>query len=195
MHKRGAGKFATAPLRLSITVAVVLSAGPAHAHQEQGVAYGPDHLIAMVAVGLWGAQLGSPAMWMLPITFPMVMALGGMLGMLGVSLPFVESGVAASAVMLGAIVGLRVCPPLWMAALIVGVFAVFHGYAHGAELPAALNPPAYGVGFVVATGLLHLAGIVIGLLVRWPVGEAAVRFLGGGIATLGALFLTSAVGG
>lgn len=170
------------------------------AHTQVGVAggfvsgfmhpiLGPDHLIAMVAVGLWGAQLGRPAIWLLPITFPSVMAMGGVLGIVGVPIPFVEVGVALSAVVLGIMVALSARPPLWVAAVLVGVFAVFHGYAHGAELPTAANALAYGVGFVIATGLLHLAGILIGLIIRWPVGERTVRAGGGVIAAAGCWFL------
>jgi urease accessory protein len=156
---------------------------------------GPDHVIAMIAVGLWGAQLGSPAIWVLPITFPLVMALGGVLGVLGVPVPSVEIGIAASAIVLGAMVAAAARPPLWLAITIVGVFAVFHGHAHGTELPQAVNPLAYGIGFVVATGLLHLCGILVGLLVAWPLGERAVRVCGVVIAVGGGWFLLPHLGG
>lgn len=155
---------------------------------------GPDHLVAMVAVGLWGAQLGAPAIWMLPITFPAVMALGGLFGILGLPLPGVEVGVASSAIVLGALVALRVRPPLALAATLVGAFAIFHGYAHGAELPEAANPLAYGVGFVGSTGLLHLVGILLGLLVRWPAGERVVQACGALVALVGGYFLFASVG-
>ena len=151
--------------------------------------FGPDHVAAMVAVGLWGAFLGPPAIALLPVVFPLVMALGGVLGILGVPLPGTEIGIAISAVMLGLAVVLAVRPPLWVAALLVGVFAVFHGHAHGAELPAGADALAYSVGFVVATGLLHLAGIALGLLARWPTGRIAVRTAGGLIALAGVMFL------
>lgn len=155
---------------------------------------GPDHVIAMVAVGLWGAQLGSPAMWLLPIAFPLVMALGGVMGVLGVPVPSVEIGIAVSALVLGALVAFAARPPVWLAVTVVGGFALFHGHAHGTELPGALNPLAYGVGFVVATGLLHLAGILLGLLTAWPLGKRAVRMCGGLIALGGGWFLLSGVG-
>lgn len=155
---------------------------------------GPDHLIAMVAVGLWGAQLGSPAIWLLPITFPLVMALGAMLGAVGVSVPSVEVGIAVSAIALGVMVASAARPPFGLAMTIVGVFAIFHGHAHGTELPAAVNPLAYGVGFVVATGLLHLTGILFGLLIAWPLNGRAVRLCGGSIAVGGGWFLMSNVG-
>lgn len=179
---------------------MLIAATNAHAHAEVGVAgglisgflhpiFGPDHLVAMVAVGLWGAQLGSPAIWVLPITFPIVMAAGALLSLAGMPLPGVEIGVAASALVLGAMVAFALRPPFWVAAFLVGIFAVFHGYAHGAELPEAANPLAYGVGFVVATGLLHLCGILLGLLVGWKSGAWVVRASGAGIASLGVYFL------
>jgi len=179
--------------------------GQALAHVETGTASGLvsgllhpitglDHLVAMVAVGLWGAQLGAPAIWLLPITFPLVMAFGGLLGLAKVGLPFTEQAVALSAVMLGALILLRVRPPLWIAALVVAFFAIFHGYAHGVELPHAANPLAYGAGFVIATGLLHLCGILIGTLVRWPVGEHVVRACGAAVGCVGCYFLLATFG-
>lgn len=150
---------------------------------------GWDHVVAMVAVGLWGAFLGSPAIWLLPVVFPLVMALGAVLGVLGVPVPAVEAGIAGSAIVLGVLILFAARLPLWLAAIIVGGFAIFHGYAHGTELPEAANPFAYGVGFVIATGLLHLVGILFGLLVRWPLGIYAVRGCGGLIALVGSIYL------
>ncbi len=175
---------------------------PAAAHTEVGVAggllngflhplTGLDHLVAMVAVGLWGAQLGPPGIWVLPICFPTVMAVGGLLGIAGVPLPWTELVIAASALVLGVAVAVALRVPFWAAAIIAGIFAVFHGYAHGLELPGAANPLAYGIGFVVATGMLHASGILIGLLTRWRTGAQAVRLLGAGIAGLGGMFLMS----
>lgn len=154
---------------------------------------GPDHVVAMVAVGLWGAFLGAPALWVLPVVFPLVMALGGVLGVLGVPLPGVEVGIALSAVLLGAMVALAVRPPLWVAGLMVAVFAVFHGHAHGTELPHEANPLVYSLGFVVATGLLHLTGIGFGALVKAPAGRMAVRGAGGLITVVGLVFLWGAL--
>ncbi len=151
---------------------------------------GWDHVAAMVAVGLWGAFLGRPAIWILPIVFPLVMAMGAALGVIGVPLPQVETGIALSAVVLGLAVALAMRAPIWVAAVIVGVFAVFHGYAHGTELPEAANPFAFAVGFVIATGLLHVVGIGFGLLTRWPAGSMAVRAGGAAIALAGVAFLT-----
>lgn len=154
---------------------------------------GLDHVVAMVAVGLWGAFLGVPAIWLLPIVFPLVMAGGGVLGILGVPLPYVEVGIALSAIVLGAMVALAVRPMLWVAALIVGAFAIFHGYAHGVELPEAADAVAFSIGFVMATGFLHLAGIALGLLTRWPAGTVAVRAAGVVVAVVGAAFLRGAL--
>ena len=151
---------------------------------------GLDHVVAMVAVGLWGGVLGVPAAWLLPIVFPLVMALGGVAGVAGVPLPGIEVGIALSGVVLGLMVLLAARPPLWVAAGLVGLFAIFHGHAHGAELPASADPAIYAVGFVLATGLLHLTGIAIGQAGKWPVGRVAVRAAGAVIALAGGAFLT-----
>jgi urease accessory protein len=187
-------------------LALLLVAGPAFAHTEAGVAggfisgflhpiLGPDHLVAMVAVGLWGAQLGAPAIFVLPITFPLVMAIGGVFGIAGLDVPLTEVAIALSAVVLGAVVALQARPPFWIAAIVVGAFALFHGYAHGQELPEAANPLAYGVGFVLATGLLHAVGIGLGLLLRWEGGARLVQACGVVIALLGVWFLYGVIGG
>ena len=151
--------------------------------------FGLDHAVAMVAVGLWGAFLGAPAIFILPVVFPLVMALGGVLGILGVPLPGVEVGIAVSATILGMMVALAARPALWVAAVIVGAFATWHGHAHGAELPPGADAVAYSAGFVIATGALHLCGIAFGLLARWPTGRIVVRAAGGGIAIAGLMFL------
>jgi urease accessory protein len=151
--------------------------------------FGPDHVAAMVAVGLWGAFLRAPAIFVLPGVFPLVMSFGGVLGILGVSLPGVDMAVAISAVVLGLMVAFAARPPLSVAALLVGAFAIVHGHAHGTELPDNADAVAYSVGFVVATGLLHLTGIAFGLIARWPVGLMAVRTTGAVIACTGLAFL------
>lgn len=150
---------------------------------------GLDHILAMVSVGLWGAQLGAPAIWLLPVTFPVVMAFGGMLGLMGVRLPGVEIGIALSGIFLGLAVLAEWRPPLWAAALVVGMFAIFHGHAHGTELPPDASGMLYSIGFVMATGLLHAAGITAGLVHRWNWGRWALRFSGGVVALAGARFL------
>jgi urease accessory protein len=150
---------------------------------------GWDHVVAMVAVGMWGAFLGAPAIWILPVVFPLVMAFGGALGIIGVPIPMVETGIALSGVVLGLLVAFAVRAPIWVAAVIVGVFAIFHGHAHGAELPEAFSAYGYAVGFVVGTGLLHLAGIGIGFLTKSAAGTMVVRAAGGLVALVGAAFL------
>jgi urease accessory protein len=154
---------------------------------------GLDHVLAMIAVGLWGAQLGAPAAWLLPVTFPMVMAFGGMLGLMGISLPGVEVGIALSALALGIMVSCEARPPLWVAAVLVGFFAIFHGHAHGTELPAGTDAILYSIGFVVATGCLHAAGIGIGLVHRWRAGRVMLRLAGAVVALAGVAFLWEAV--
>ena len=150
---------------------------------------GLDHVLAMVSVGLWGAQLGVPAVWLLPVTFPMVMAFGGMLGLVGVPLPGVEVAIALSGVLLGSAVLAEWRPLLWAAAVIVGFFAIFHGHAHGTELPVGASGLAYSMGFVVATGTLHAVGIAIGAIHHWSWGRVALRVAGGAIAAAGTFFL------
>jgi urease accessory protein len=154
---------------------------------------GLDHIIAMVAVGLWGAQLGAPAIWLLPVTFPMVMAFGGFLGLIGVPLPGSEIAIALSGVCLGTAVLTEFRPPLWVAAVLVGIFGLFHGYAHGAELPPGQNALLYSIGFILATGLLHATGITIGLIHRWPWGQWALRGAGAVVMCGGMFFLWGAV--
>jgi urease accessory protein len=182
------------------TLLILATSIPALAHTGEGTGgflaglshpvFGPDHVVAMVAVGLWGAFLGAPAIWLLPIVFPLVMALGGVLGIVGVPLPAVETGIASSAIVLGLMVAMAARPPLWAAAVLVGAFAIFHGYAHGKELPDGANAVAFSAGFVIATGFLHLTGIAFGLLARWPAGRLAVRGAGGVIALVGVAYLS-----
>jgi len=150
---------------------------------------GLDHVVAMVAVGLWGAQLGPPAMWLLPVVFPLVMAMGGVAGVVGVALPGIGLGIAFSAILLGGMVATEAKPPLWIAMLMVGAYAIFHGHAHGTVMPAFGVPILFASGFVVATGLLHVLGIVIGLLVRWPAGSRVVRGAGVTVALVGVYFV------
>lgn len=154
---------------------------------------GWDHILAMLSVGLWGAQLGPPAVWLLPVTFPLVMAFGGMLGLVGLPLPGVEIGIAVSAIVLGTMIAREARPPLAVAAVLVGFFAIFHGHAHGTELPAGQSGLFYSMGFVVATGCLHALGIALGLVHRWRVGKLCLRAAGGFVACAGVFFLGRAV--
>ena len=150
---------------------------------------GLDHVLAMVSVGLWGAQLGPPSVWLLPVTFPMVMAFGGMLGLLGVPLPGVEAAIALSGILLGLAVLAQWRPPAWSAAVIVGFFAVFHGHSHGSELPEGASGLLYSIGFVAATGTLHAVGIGLGAIHRWGWGRVALRAAGAVVACAGCYFL------
>lgn len=149
----------------------------------------------MVAVGIWGAFLGRPLIVLLPVIFPAVMAVGGVLGMSDAPLPPVEIAIALSVLVLGAMIAFAVRPPIWLASLIVAVFAIFHGYAHGKELPSAADPVGYSAGFVLATGMLHVVGIAIGALNDRPGGIALTRGAGGLIMLAGAWFLTKALNG
>lgn len=154
---------------------------------------GLDHVVAMIAVGLWGAQLGNPAMWLLPVTFPIVMSMGAMMGLLGIPLPGIEIGIASSAILLGIMVCGEVRPKLMIAVALVGFFAIFHGHAHGTELPAGQSGLLYSMGFVIATGCLHGMGITLGLVHRWPAGRLALRGVGAFICLMGVTFLWRAL--
>lgn len=189
-----------------VIVVLALAVWPpsTHAHVEQGQAAGfftglghpvsgLDHVLAMIAVGLWGAQLGVPALWLLPVTFPMMMAVGGMLGLLGMSLPGVEVGIAASAILLGLAVMSELRPPIAVGLGVVALFAIFHGHAHGTELQAGQNALLYSMGFVVATGCLHGIGIAVGFIHRWRWGKTLLRAAGAGVAVAGLFFMWRAV--
>ena len=199
------GAHASRPSREALfTLLLMLAAVPVFAHEQSGQAAGfltglkhpvsgLDHVLAMISVGLWGAQLGSPAVWLLPVVFPMVMAFGGFLGLMGVPVPGTEVGIALSAILLGIMVAMEAKPPLWVAAALVGFFGIFHGYAHGTELPAGENALLYSVGFVIATGCLHGVGIGIGVIHRWNAGRVALRVAGAVVALAGVYFLWGAI--
>ena len=196
--KRGALNLRSSQILLPCLLLLWPTAASAHITGDQAGGFisgfehpisGLDHIVAMVSVGLWGAQLGAPAIWLLPVTFPIVMAFGGMLGLMGVPLPGTEIGIALSAIALGAMVATEARPPLWVAAVLVGIFAIFHGHAHGTELPPDESGVLYSMGFVIATGLLHLTGIGIGLIHRWPSGQMILRLGGAGVVASGGWFL------
>lgn len=194
---RSAASFCAA---MVLALLVAPEAGFAHVTQEAlggfatGFAHplkGPDHFLAMFAVGIWGAQMGGRSVWTLPVSFPLIMAMGGLAGMLGLPLPRVELGIALSIIVLGSAIVLAWRPVEALALLVIGIFAVFHGYAHGAELPNATDPADYGLGFVVATGLIHLFGVGVGLLLGKPFNGRVARALGGVIAVGGIYFLAA----
>lgn len=181
---------------------LLLSARSAAAHITQGMAggfgqgfehplTGPDHFLAMFAVGIWGAQMGGRAIWTLPVTFPLIMAAGGLAGMAGLPLPHVELGIALSILALGAAIALRWHPIEVVALALIGVFAVCHGYAHGVELPTAADPADFAAGFVIATGLIHLLGIGVGLALGKPFGGRLAQMLGAAIAVGGVYYLVA----
>jgi urease accessory protein len=155
---------------------------------------GIDHLLAMVLVGLWGAFLGRPMIYVLPVIFAAMMVAGAIMGMFLVPLPPEEIGIALSVLVLGGCIALSVRAPVWAACVVVAIFAVFHGYAHGKELPSAAGPVAYSVGFVLATGSLHVSGICLGLLNDLHRGIVVTRGMGGIVAMLGVWFLYRALG-
>ncbi|MBS0234849.1 MAG: HupE/UreJ family protein [Proteobacteria bacterium] len=150
---------------------------------------GPDHFLAMFAVGLWGAQMGGRSVWTLPVTFPLIMVLGGIMGILGVPLIGIETGIALSILALGSAIACAWKPPEWGALILIAVFAICHGYAHVSELPKAADPADFAIGFVIATGLIHLFGIGVGLALHKPYQGRIARVLGGLIALGGVYFL------
>jgi urease accessory protein len=188
---------------IALLVTIIFSVQTAFAHAQKGEAVGfltgfrhpisgLDHVLAMVAVGLWGAQLGSPAIWILPVAFPMVMAIGGMLGLMGMPLPGTEYGIALSALLLGAVVMFEIRPPIGLAVPLVGFFAIFHGHAHGTELPPGQSALLYSMGFVIATGSLHALGIGAGTVHRWAWGQKLLRVAGALVTGGGVFFLSKA---
>lgn len=178
--------------RLAFTAAALLAATPALAHSGHAAAGfvhgfahpigGLDHVLAMVAVGLWAAQIGGNARWALPVTFVLTMSVGALLGLTGVPLPGVEAGILASVVALGAAIACGARLPLALSAIAVAAFAVFHGVAHGTEMPFAASGLTWGAGFSAATALLHAAGLAAAALLS---RAGAVRPLGGLIAASG----------
>jgi urease accessory protein len=183
---------------------MLFSASPALAHSETGLAggfvaglshplAGPDHMLAMISVGLWGHFLKRPMIYLLPIVFPMMMAFGAGVGMFGLRLSGVEIGIALSVIILGALILFAVRAPVWAACLVVALFALCHGYAHGIELPSAADPIGYSLGFVFATGSLHVIGIAVGALAWLARGETVLRGLGGLVALVGLYFLWGAL--
>ncbi|TCT05604.1 HupE/UreJ family protein [Aquabacter spiritensis] len=144
---------------------------------------GLDHLLAMVAVGIFAGQLGGRALWAVPATFLALMAAGGMLGVAGIDVPWVEIGIAGSVIALGGAIALGLRAPLAVAMAVTGLFAIFHGHAHGTEIPEAASGAAYGLGFLLATAALHLAGIGLGTAIgRTGSERGAVLVQGTGAA-------------
>ncbi len=146
---------------------------------------GADHLLVMVAVGLWAVQIGGRALWVVPSTFVILMILGGALGFSGISVPFIEEGILVSVLVLGVLIAGAFKFPVIFSALIVGFFALFHGHAHGIEMPVAIGATSYSIGFALATAILHTAGIASGTFLQKTNLEKVNRFAGGAIALSG----------
>ncbi len=192
-------------MRAAILVAMLAWTSLASAHVEAGRAEGLlaglhhpisglDHVLAMVAVGLWGAQLGAPAIWLLPVTFPDGDGVRRHARVCSACrCPASRSASRCRRSLLGLAVSAAWRPPLWAAAVVVGLFAIFHGHAHGTELPVGASGLTYSLGFVAATGLLHAAGIGIGTIHRWPRGRLLLRTAGVAVAAAGAVFLWRAL--
>ncbi|MFH1558285.1 MAG: HupE/UreJ family protein [Pseudomonadota bacterium] len=192
---------------LAIAGALALAPSLAFAHTGVGATHGfvhgfmhpvtgLDHVLAMVTVGILAWQMGGRAIWLLPVSFVTLMAVGGALGMGGFDLPYVETGIALSVVVLGAAVAMGVKAPLAFAMGLVGMFAVFHGHAHGAEMPETAGGLSYGLGFMLATALLHLAGLGLGFAIGRlgeTSGQAWVRGAGAAISLAGVALLTGAL--
>jgi urease accessory protein len=181
-------------------VSILLAAGAAQAHTGVGATsgfmsglahpiFGLDHLLAMVAVGLWASLLGGRAMWLVPAAFVAVMAAGGALAMAAVGLPVVELMIVGSVVALGALVALRVRVPAAAGMAVVAAFALFHGHAHGMEMPAGAGGLSYFAGFALATAALHGVGLAIGVAAGKLREGLAVRAAGGAIAAAGLVLM------
>ena len=153
---------------------------------------GADHLLAMLAVGIWAAQIGGQALWRVTGTFIAVMLLGGLLGLTNIPLPFVEEGILVSILVLGILITSAFKLPLMYSCLVVGVFAIFHGYAHGSEMPTSMSAVAYALGFSLATAVLHLSGIALAVLVKKTKAQFFSRFAGGTIALCGGYLASQA---
>ncbi len=149
---------------------------------------GADHLLAMVAVGIWAAQIGGRALWVVPCTFVSVMILGGMLGFFGIPVPFIEEGILVSVLILGILIAGAFTLPLTYSTLLVTLFAIFHGHAHGTELPGAMAAASYTLGFALTTAILHLFGMALGMILQSRKLQMVNRFAGGVIA-LGGIYL------
>jgi len=154
---------------------------------------GLDHILVMIAVGIWGAQLGRPAIWLLPVAFPMMMAVGGFIGILGLPFPSVEVGISLSAIVIGFMVLIEAKADMKLIVVLVGFFALFHGYAHGAELPEGQSGLLYSIGFVVGTGILHCVGISMGLIHKFNAGKLILRGAGSVVMMMGGVFLWQAL--
>ncbi|MEZ5648056.1 MAG: HupE/UreJ family protein [Alphaproteobacteria bacterium] len=151
--------------------------------------FGLDHFLAMIAVGLWAAQLGGRALWLVPTTFVLVMVLGGILAHLGLNMPAIETGIGLSVIVLGLAITLNLNPPIILSIALVGLFALFHGHAHGAEMPENASGFAYGLGFALATAFLHSVGILLAWSSTRLISSLIIRIGGSAITAIGIVLL------
>jgi urease accessory protein len=182
----GVGNAMAHPGHLDSVMTASMSFGAGFNHPFSGL----DHLLAMLAVGLWAAQNKRSAMWILPLVFPLAMVAGALLAFAGLAIPMAETGIAASVAVLGLLIAFAVRMPLWASISTVSLFALFHGYAHGSELPHGSSAAMYGLGFILATAILHAAGLGIGLIAGKQMADRMVRIGGVGIAAVGAYLLS-----
>lgn len=188
-------------MRLLLTVMCTICMLPISAFAHTGVGHptgfaagfghpvgGADHMLAMIAVGLWAAQMGGRALWAVPGTFVAMMMVGGVLGISGVHIPYIEAGILVSVLVLGVMIAGAFKFPLAVSGVLVGIFAVFHGHAHGAEMPMAIGAVSYSAGFALATALLHAVGILAGTGLQRLNIERLARMAGYGIA-FGGIYL------
>jgi urease accessory protein len=190
-------------IRIAVLVAATLLTPSVFAHSGSDHAIGLasgfmhpllglDHLLAMLAVGIWASQYQQPARWILPLIFPLVMALGAAAGMMAFELPGIEPGIAGSVAVLGLLIAFAIRLPVWGSSIAVSLFAMVHGYAHGVELPIGASPVMYGAGFILATFALHGIGLAVGTVANGKAAAKAVRLLGAAIAAAGAFLLVDA---
>ncbi len=188
-----------------VALSLLLMSGTAAAHDASLLPYGSfvsgmthpvlglDHLLAMVSVGIISAQIGGRAIWTVPATFVLIMAVGGFLGWVDIGLTAIEAGIAFSVLALGAAIAADKTVPLVAVFSAVGVFAIFHGYAHGAEMPEVARPLTYALGFMTGTALLHISGLLIGdISQHYERGKIMLRVAGAAIAAVGGFFLYGA---
>lgn len=193
------------PVRIVLATLAALLPGIALAHEANTIKFGsflgglthpvlgPDHFLAMVSVGIVSAQIGGRAIWTVPATFVGVMAAGGVLGLLDVGLSAIEVGIASSVLVLGLAIAADRRVPVALAMASVALFAIFHGYAHGAEMPTVAEPVRYAAGFLTGTAALHVLGVIVGdISQHYARGKVLLRYAGGAIAGVGAWFLVAA---
>lgn len=204
-HRRSRGLGMA--LFLGAVLYLVASPQPVYAHDASTVErfgsfigglshpiLGLDHFLAMLSVGIVSAQIGGRAIWTVPSTFVSVMAVGGLLGLLGAGFVAIEFGIALSVLALGLVILAKQSIPVYGVMIAVGLFAIFHGFAHGAEMPNTAQPVRYALGFLTGTAVIHVAGVLIGDIPgHYKYGPAVLRALGGAIAVMGLLFLIGVV--